>query len=106
MTFVANTAAIDLNQYIKDPAKTNPNYTAADNRLSVDAVIHRYRTGMPSMIGVGMAFATPPPEPCGRFSRTRLSSWWFPHRDCLADCQAVCSVNNPAFAKTAFGQVL
>ena len=62
MTFVANTAAIDLNQYIKDPAKTNPNYTAADNRLSVDAVIHRYRTGMPSMIGVGMAFATPPPR--------------------------------------------
>ena len=31
---------------------------------------------------------TPPSEPSGRFSRTRLSSRWFLHRDCLADCQA------------------
>ena len=28
---------------------------------------------------------SPPSEPCVRFSRTRLSSRWFPHRDWLAD---------------------
>ncbi|RPJ05677.1 MAG: DNA-binding response regulator [Deltaproteobacteria bacterium] len=28
---------------------------------------------------------SPPSEPCMRFSRTRLSSWWFPHRDWRAD---------------------
>ena len=27
---------------------------------------------------------SPPSEPCWRFSRTRLSSRWFPHRDWLA----------------------
>ncbi len=27
---------------------------------------------------------TPPSEPCVRFSRTRLSSRWFQHRDWLA----------------------
>src|SRR5271165_1622366 len=32
---------------------------------------------------------TPPSEPYGRFSRIRLSSRWFPHRECLADNQAV-----------------
>ena len=52
-----------------------------------------------SWIGVGMALATPPSEPCRRFSRTRLSGRWFPHRDRLADCQAACSANSPAFAK-------
>jgi hypothetical protein len=41
------------------------------------------------MIGVGMARATPPSEPCKRFSRTRLSGRWFLHRDCLATVQAV-----------------
>ena len=59
-----------------------------------------------AMIGVGMAFATPPSKPCRRFSRTRLSSRWFLHRDRLADCQAVCRANSPAFAKKAFGHVL
>src|SRR5439155_18610777 len=28
---------------------------------------------------------SPPSEPCVRFSRTRLSSRWFPHRDWLAN---------------------
>ncbi len=32
---------------------------------------------------------TPPSEPYGRFSRIRLSSRWFLHRDCLAENQAV-----------------
>jgi len=36
-------------------------------------------------IGVGKARASPPSEPCGRFSRTRLSSRQFPHRDRLAN---------------------
>ena len=37
------------------------------------------------LIGVGKGFApSPPSEPCVRFSRTRLSSRWFPHRECLA----------------------
>ncbi len=31
---------------------------------------------------------TPPSEPCRRFSRTRLSSRWFLHRDCLGVTQA------------------
>ena len=29
----------------------------------------------------------PPSEPDGRFSRIRLSSRWFPHRECLAACR-------------------
>ena len=36
-------------------------------------------------IGVGKAHASPPSEPCWRFSRTRLSSRQFPHRDGLAN---------------------
>src|SRR5207245_6085321 len=42
---------------------------------------------------------SPPSEPCVRFSRTRLSSRWFPHRDWLASFQAVCMVNSPWAAK-------
>ena len=42
---------------------------------------------------------TPPSEPYGRFSRIRLSSRWFLHRDRLAACQAVFIANSPAFAK-------
>ena len=34
---------------------------------------------------VGKALASPPSEPCVRFSRTRLSSRQFPHRDGLAN---------------------
>ena len=55
-------------------------------------------------IGVGKAFASPPSEPCVRFSRTRLSSRWFPHRECLAWARAVWRVNSPASAKKALGQ--
>lgn len=36
------------------------------------------------LIGVGKAEASPPSEPCKRFSRTRLSGQLFPHRDWLA----------------------
>ena len=46
------------------------------------------------MIGVGKAFASPPSAPCWRFSRTRLSSRWFPHRGCLARYQTVDCVNS------------
>src|SRR5262245_34127214 len=42
---------------------------------------------------------SPPSEPCVRFSRTRLSSRWFPHRDWLASFQAVVMVNSPWAAK-------
>src|SRR5215471_5342485 len=38
---------------------------------------------------------SPPSEPCVRFSRTRLSSQWFPHRDWLASFQAAYMVNSP-----------
>jgi hypothetical protein len=39
------------------------------------AGLHRGRKGLSP---------SPPSEPCWRFSRTRLSSRWFPHRDWLA----------------------
>ena len=42
---------------------------------------------------------SPPSEPCVRFSRTRLSSRWFPHRDWLASPQIAILVNNPCTAK-------
>ncbi|MGH8657446.1 MAG: site-specific DNA-methyltransferase, partial [Gammaproteobacteria bacterium] len=32
---------------------------------------------------------SPPSEPYVRFSRIRLSSWWFPHRECFAASHAV-----------------
>ena len=40
------------------------------------------------LIGVRKALASLPSEPCVRFSRTRLSSRWFPHRDWLATHRA------------------
>ncbi len=46
-------------------------------------------------------FRLPSLEPYVRFSRIRLSSRWFPHRECLADCQAVFIANSPAAAKKA-----
>ena len=52
------------------------------------------------MIGVGERLSpSPPSEPCVRFSRTRLSSRWFPHRDWLASPQIAIMVNNPCTAK-------
>jgi len=47
---------------------------------------------------------SPPSEPHVRFSRIRLSSRWFPHRDWLADCQALVMVKSPAAAKNLLGQ--
>src|SRR5712691_11719322 len=47
---------------------------------------------------------SPPSEPYGRFSRIRLSSRQFPHRECLAVSQAVWSASSPAWAKNALGQ--
>jgi len=38
-------------------------------------------------------------EPCVRFSRTRFSSQWFPHRDWLADSRALAIVKSPRVAK-------
>ena len=46
---------------------------------------------------------SPPSEPCVRFSRTRLSSWWFQHRDWLARAWASVIVKSPISAKKAFG---
>ena len=46
------------------------------------------------VIGVGKALASPPSEPCWRFSRTRLSSCWFPHRGCLARYRTVDCANS------------
>ena len=42
---------------------------------------------------------SPPSEPCVRFSRTRLSRLWFPHRGWLADIRASVMVNSPNAAK-------
>ena len=50
----------------------------------------------PGVIGVGKELPSPPSEPYGRFSRIRLSSRWFPHREGLAVSQAVCSASSPA----------
>lgn len=61
--------------------------------------IHRH-----SRDRVGKAFTSPPSEPGRRFSRTRLSSRWFPHRECLAAYRAVERVNSPRAAKKALGQ--
>src|SRR5271156_1526272 len=47
---------------------------------------------------------SPPSEPYGRFSRIRLSSRWFPHRDCLAFHQAASRVNSSGGAKNLFGR--
>ena len=52
-----------------------------------------------SPIGVGKAFASPPSEPYRRFSRIRLSSRQFPHRECLAR-QTHFRVNTSWSAKT------
>ena len=49
---------------------------------------------------------SPPSEPCMRFSRTRLSSRWFPHRDWRARMWALCMVKSPCSAKKAFGHCL
>jgi hypothetical protein len=42
---------------------------------------------------------SPPSEPCVRFSRTRLSGRWFPHRDWLANTWIALVVNNPCVRK-------
>jgi hypothetical protein len=47
---------------------------------------------------------SPPSEPCVRFSRTRLSSRWFQHRDRHARAWASVMVKSPSSAKKAFGQ--
>ena len=44
---------------------------------------------------------SPPSEPCVRFSRTRLSSRWFPHRDWLTNRWVPVSVKNPTAAEDA-----
>ena len=56
--------------------------------LTPPRLLARLDSGHDVVDRVGMALATPPSEPCGRFSRTRLSSRWFLHRDRLAACQA------------------
>jgi hypothetical protein len=59
-------------------------------------------TPVSARIGVGKAFASPPSEPCVRFSRTRLSSRWFPHRECLALSRPPYRVRSPGFARKAW----
>jgi len=54
----------------------------------------------PSLASRGREELSPSPsfEPCGRSSRTRLSSRWFPHRGLRAARQAVSRANSPAVA--------
>src|SRR5277367_7155087 len=58
------------------------------------------------MIGVGKALASPPSEPCWRFSRTRLSSCWFPHRECLARYRTVDCVNSKKLCERGYSPPL
>jgi hypothetical protein len=58
------------------------------------------------MIGVGKALASPPSEPCWRFSRTRLSSCWFPHRGCLARYRTVDCVNSKKLRERGYSPPL
>ena len=63
----------------------------------------RYQPHAPDRGREGLT-PSPPSEPHVRFSRIRLSSRWFPHRDWLADCQALVMVKSPAAAKNLLGQ--
>ena len=77
--------------------------------IPADAGIHPRRHIVPGLAskpdrGRKRLSPSPPSEPCVQFSRTRLSSRWFPHRDWLADCQAETMVNSPWAAKKVFGQ--
>jgi uracil-DNA glycosylase len=75
--------------------KTSPGSPLSDrpakllDRCLIEAGIDRARIYVTNAvkhfkIGVGKVWASPPSEPCERFSRTRLSGCWFPHRGCLA----------------------
>jgi hypothetical protein len=52
------------------------------------------------------ALASPPSEPCWRFSRTRLSSCWFPHRGCLARYRTVDRVNSKKLRERGYSPPL
>jgi len=76
-------------------AKTQADYI---RNVRAFAVFLR-RSPPPASRGREELSPSPPSEPCGRFSRTRLSSRWFPHRGLRAARQAVSRANSPAVAK-------
>ena len=82
-----------------------PLHKAPDPRLAASSKL-REPLIYSVLIGVEKALASPPSEPYVRFSRIRLSSQWFPHRDWLADILASVMVNRPSAAKYIFGQHL
>ena len=69
------------------------------SRLNSLQLVRRRCSFLKSDRGRERLLPSPPSEPCVRFSRTRLSSRWFPHRDWLASFQAVVMVNSPWAAK-------
>ena len=78
---------MDARDVLRAGLQTAPWITVVlEARLRHDDTGARHKA---SRIGVGKAFASPPSEPDWRFSRIRLSSRWFLHRDCLATVQAV-----------------
>src|SRR5712692_4455993 len=90
-------AAID---YCSTPTR---NSHLANGGVSMYGLRHAeaQQTAKPSSIGVGKALASPPSEPCRRFSRTRLSSQWLLHRDWLASAWARSIMKSPCAAKKA-----
>ena len=65
-----------------------------------------YRQTFPlKLIRVGNGFRRPrSPNRACRFSRTRVSRRWFPHRDWLASFQAAVIVNSPSATKKVLRQ--
>ena len=65
--------------HLAGESQTEPDVFARETQrveaLAMQAVLDRGRKGLSP---------SPPSEPCWRFSRTRLSSRWLPHRDWLA----------------------
>ena len=76
--------------------------------LETGAELYEFRhdPSVAVMIGVGKGRPSPPSEPCKRFSRTRLSSRWLPHRDRRANMWALRMVKSPRSAKKEFGHSL
>ncbi len=86
----------------RDRSRRSPGRGGVDRRAGCAA--------MPSItlhspVAVGKGFLPPrPPNRAGGFSRTRLSSWRFPHRRLHAARQAVSRANSPAVAESVLGQ--
>src|SRR5262245_9548286 len=57
-------------------------------------------------IGSGRLLASPPSEPYVRFSRIRLSSWWFPHRGLSRGLPSCVKREQPGLGEEGVGPAL